>query len=48
MIPNSHALVSINEYQHAAVHAVALVESKKKSGIRGSLNSRMPKPFSRC
>ncbi|WP_440514962.1 plasmid SOS inhibition protein A [Serratia sarumanii] len=34
MIPNSHALVSINEYQHAAVHAVALVESKKKRGKR--------------
>lgn len=34
MIPNSHALVPINEYQHAAVHAVALVERKKEQGKR--------------
>ncbi|QJU41803.1 plasmid SOS inhibition protein A [Serratia marcescens] len=34
MIPNSHALVPVNEYQHAAVHAVALVESKRKRGKR--------------
>ncbi|MBH3259178.1 plasmid SOS inhibition protein A [Serratia marcescens] len=34
MIPNSHALVPVNEYQHAAVHAIALVESKKKKGKR--------------
>ncbi|WP_426917597.1 plasmid SOS inhibition protein A [Serratia bockelmannii] len=34
MIPNSRALVPINEYQHAAVHAVALVERKKEQGKR--------------
>jgi len=34
MIPNNRALVPVNEYQHAAVHAVVLVERKKVQGKR--------------
>lgn len=34
MIPNNRALVPINEYQQAAVHAVVLVERKKEQGKR--------------
>lgn len=34
MIPNNRALVPVNEYQQAAVHAVVLVERKKEQGKR--------------
>jgi hypothetical protein len=34
MIPNNRALVPVNEYQQAAVHAVVLVERKKTQGKR--------------
>lgn len=34
MIPNNRALVPVNEYQQAAVHAMVLVERKKEQGKR--------------
>ncbi|WP_238560242.1 plasmid SOS inhibition protein A [Serratia plymuthica] len=34
MIPNNRALVPVNEYQQAAIHAVVLVERKKVQGKR--------------
>lgn len=34
MIPNNRALVPVNEYQQAAIHAVVLVERKKEQGKR--------------
>jgi hypothetical protein len=34
MIPNNRALVPVNEYQQAAVHAMVLVERKKMQGKR--------------
>ena len=34
MIPNNRALISMNEYQQAAIHAMAIVERKRIQGQR--------------
>ncbi len=42
MIPNSRALVPINEYQHAAVHAVAFAAVLSETGWLPSCMAPQP------